>query len=1118
MTPVMRPSGEIKKAGALGLMVLALALVGTSTVGGQGAGTASIIGTIKDPKGLVIPGAEVVVRNTDTGAERVLFTNEAGLYSTPLLQPGRYEVRVRKLGFSEMVRQDLSLEVGQTLALDIALPLKAVQETVEVSGAMGSVETVNFGVSQTIDAAKVENLPLNGRRWDNLVLLTPGVSEDGGSGGVSFRGISSLYSNNMVDGADNNQAFFSEARGRTRIPYGYSLNAIKEFDVTTAVYTAELGRAAGGTVNAITKSGTNEWHGDAFYFIRDDLWLARDPIAKGSGQPKPDERRQQFGGSFSGPVVRQRLFFFLNYDQQKRNFPAVITPSSANFFNSTSPGSQAQRCSDPNCPAVLAALRPLFNAINPRQGVQQLGIAKVDYAWDRNNRLSGVANILRWDSPNGIFTSPILSTTALAQGTDNVANEFLTIAWSRVMASTLVNEARFQYGRDFESQRANASGPSFRFDLIGGAAFGMRDFLPRVAFPNEKRFQWADNLSWVRNRHQFKTGLDLNHVRDSVRQLFQGGGVYSYLGPDALNRFARDLRLATTLAPSFSYSSFSQTVDPVTGRGRGSFRTNDYNFYFQDTLRVRSNLALNFALRYELQQMPAVVRPNPLVPETAKLNTDTNNFGHRFGFAWSPGRERKQVIRGGYGLYYGRTPNSTIFVHLFQNGVFQRIFIFAPSGGVAPCGAPVVPGIVFPQPDAAPALTPIFGTSGPTPTNEFPNLAAFLAACGDRAERSGLVTALDPRFVNPAVHQYDLVYERELPWKLIATVSYIGSRGSHLPVFVDANLASPSSTKTYLVLDGGGNIIPPSSVTVPFFVVTGPAGENLRPRRGLGVLVMGKSVINSWYNGLVVRFRRQESRGFSFDAHFTWSQARDNGGVAGANGTFAGTVSPLNPLDFRGEYGLSELDIRKRFVLNLYWIMPFSKWTKSASLKRVVGGWKMSSVWRFQDGRPVAAEVNGRPNCGVGGDGGLTCGAVDGTGVPVNGRVPFIARNSQFTSPGLITFDLRLAREFKLGDRSRFEFIWEAFNLFNRTNAVPSSGLFAVQNRAFDFVAPGGTVLPGLSPVICTNALAVVNFNGCLVQRRPPGTSASDEFLALRSTSNTLYTARQMQFGARIRF
>jgi len=1104
----------VKKAAAIGVAVVVLLLGIASQGQAQGAGTGSIGGTVKDPKGLVVPGAAVVVRNVETGAQRTLTTNEVGLYAVVYLRPGRYEVRAKKEGFAEVVHQNLTLEVGQALTVDIELSLKATQQTVRVTAGASMVETERTDVSQTVNQVQIESLPLNGRRWDNLVLLTPGVSEDGGSGLVSFRGISGLYNNNMVDGVDNNQAFFSETRGRSRVPYGYSLDAIKELNVATAAYSAEFGRALGGVVNAVTKSGTNEFHGDAFYLIRDDLWLARDPIANASGQPKQDERRQQFGGSLGGPIVHNKLLFFADYDQQKRNFPAIVTPADPNFFNISSANSQAFNCvnnATPSlaaaCSNVLNALQPLFNVTVARKGNNYIGLGKLDYQLTANNWISGEVNILRWDSPNGIFTSPVLSTSALANGTDNVKNEFLSVSWNSVIRPTVINEARFQYGRDFESQSPNHSGPSFRFDLIGGAQFGMRDFLPRGAFPNEKRFQWVDNLSWVHGRHQWKTGLDISHVRDDVQNLFQGGGVYSYLGPSALKDFVSDLSTG-----SRSYNNFTQAVDPFTGSGRGSFSTDDYDFYFQDNFKWLPNFTLNMGVRYELQAMPGILKANPLVPESAQLNTDTNNFGPRLGFAWDLHGKQKQVIRGGYGIYYGRTQNSSIFIHLFQNGVFQETFRLAPND----CGAPSVPNVLFPQPATAPPFSPIFGASGPTPTSVYSDLTAFLAAC-PAAGGTSTVEALDPNWLNPLVHAYDVAYERQLPWNLDVSVSYLGARGSHLPIFYDVNLPPPDTTKTYLIFDGSGAPLALTKVTVAFF--SGPPAAP-RPRKGLGIVLMGKSVVNSWYNGLVLRVRWRQVRGFSFDANFTYSKATDDGQCGNTECTFANLVPIVNPFDLRGEYGRSSLDTRKRFIMDFYWVTPFANWTNNNPLKQILGGWKASGVFRAQDGHPVTATLNGFPSCKTG-DGGLTCGTVSAFAGSTAGRVPFIQRNSLFTSPALVTFDLRIAREFKLTERSTCEFIWEVFNLFNRTNAVPGSK-DAVQALAFDFIKPGSNFISGnTSSPFCPKLGAVSgapDFNGCLVQHAPPQVAPSSAFLTIQNTSNTLFGARQMQFGAKFRF
>ena len=1119
-----------KKAAAVCAVVLGLLLGTVSLVWAQGAGSASITGTVKDPKGLLVPDAQVVVHNADTGADRDLTTNKDGLYVAPLLQPGHYEVRVRKEGFAEVVRNDLLLQVGQALTVDIDLPLKATQQTVTVTAEAGRVETEKADVSQTVSQWQLDNLPLAQRNWTNLVLGTPAVATDGGFGLVSFRGISGLYNNNMVDGSDNNQAFFSEARGRTRLPYGYSMDAIQEFNVTNAAYSAEYGRAAGGVVNAVTKSGANEVHGDAYWLIRDDLWLARDPIANAGGQPKPDERRQYFGGGIGGPIVRGKVFYYANYDQFKRNFPMIVTTNNPNFFNTNAPAtgqspSQAFNCLNgasaamaAECNNVLAALHPLFNATVPRKADNYLGLAKIDYQLNSNNRVSSVVNILRWDSPNGIQTGPVTNVSALADGPDLVHNQFVTATWNSVIRPSLVNEVRFQYGEDLEFETANHSGPSFAWSSssIGGADFGMPNFLPRGFFPDERRYQWVDNLSWVRGRHQFKFGLDINHVHDDIQNLFNGGAGYSYVGSAALKSLVTDLLAIDngTCNPSANvfagcsrnYSNISQAVDPITGNGRGKFSTNDYNIYLQDNFKWRPNFTLNFGVRYELQTMPGIVQAKPTVPATGTLNTDSNNVAPRVGFAWDIGGRQKHVIRSGYGIYYGRTQNSTIFTHLFQNGVFQQSFSITPlripAALVNTC-APVVPNILFPQPNTAPAFGPIFGSSGPTASALFPSLSAFLAACGSAvAAGASIVDVLDPQFVNPLVHEYDVTYERTLPWFLDLTVSYVGSRANHLPIFYDANLPPPDATRTYLVTDVTGtpggvpSSVGPGMVTVPFF-----SGAVPRPNRNAGVILMGKSIVNSWYNALVIRLRRRQIRSFSFDANFTYSKSIDDGQVLGNNGTFTGTDPPLNPFDIRNEYGPSDLDVRKRFNMNFYWVAPFSDWTANRALKTIIGGWRFSSVITAQDGRPVTAGMSGRPSCPISGEGGLTCGVVNNNGLATDGRVPFIQRNGGgFLTPGLLTVDLRVNREFKITERTSFEIIGEAFNLFNRTNGL------TVFTSALDFVAPSTTA----RPTNCAPSSPPPGFNGCLER--------DTTFQVVRTTSSTLNGARQMQFGTRLRF
>jgi hypothetical protein len=276
-------------------------------------------------------------------------------------------------------------------------------------------------------------LPINGRRWSNFVILTPGVVPDGSFGLLSFRGISGLLNNNTVDGGDNNQAFFSEERGRTRISYSISQSAIREFQVNTSNYSAEYGRAAGGVTNAITKSGTNDFHGDAFYFQRNNDWGARNPLATQTilvgGVPtlvgiKPEDVRHQFGGTLGGPIVKDKLFFFFSYDQQKRNFPGLGIFSSATYLNTVNRAALLSRgLTGAQIDGALSFLNSLTGTV-PRKGDQGLILPKLDWQINSKNTFTATYNRLRWDSPSGIQTQ-----ATNARGRASFGDDFVKIDW-----------------------------------------------------------------------------------------------------------------------------------------------------------------------------------------------------------------------------------------------------------------------------------------------------------------------------------------------------------------------------------------------------------------------------------------------------------------------------------------------------------------------------------------------------------------------------------------------------------------------------------------------------------------------------------------------------------------
>ncbi|HEY5443128.1 MAG TPA: carboxypeptidase regulatory-like domain-containing protein, partial [Pyrinomonadaceae bacterium] len=320
------------------LMALAL----SSITMAQSTTTGAVGGVVTNPNKEVVPGASVSVKNGETGKEDTATTDDSGRFKVANLRPGPYSVTVNSTGFSVLTQENVVVEVGRETSLEIALTVGAVTGTVDVTAEAPVINTTQQDFSSNINQTSINELPINGRRWSNFALLTPGAVPDGTFGLISFRGISGLLNNNTIDGGDNNQAFFAEERGRTRISYSISQAAIKEFQVNTSSYSAEYGRSAGGVVNAVTKSGGNEFHGSAFYYQRNNKWGARNPrsfVTQNVGGVftpvafKPEDVRHQFGGTIGGPIVKDKAFFFFSYDEQRRNFPGVATYTALDFLN-----------------------------------------------------------------------------------------------------------------------------------------------------------------------------------------------------------------------------------------------------------------------------------------------------------------------------------------------------------------------------------------------------------------------------------------------------------------------------------------------------------------------------------------------------------------------------------------------------------------------------------------------------------------------------------------------------------------------------------------------------------------------------------------------------------------
>jgi hypothetical protein len=1024
------------------VLFVLLALLAGAPLFAQSTTEGAIGGVVVDQSKGVLPGVTVNARNVATNSVATATTDESGHFTVIRLAPGTYAVDVTLAGFAPYTRSTVVVEVGRVTNLDITLGVAAQTESVNVVAETPVINRETADLSTNINQTSLNNLPVSARRWSNFVLTTPGAAPDGSFGLISFRGISGLLNNNTVDGGDNTQAFFAEERGRTRLSYSLSLAAVQEFQVTTSNYSAEYGRAAGGVVNAVTKSGANRVSGEGFYFYRDNAMGASNPFTTqaqlqadgtfATVRIKPDDRRQQYGLGIGGPIKKDKVFFFFNVDQQKRNFPGTAVPGNPTAFFAPLSAAELTTLAGRGVTAAQGAdglgfLQSLTGVV-ARTGDQTLVLPKIDWQVNDKNSFAISYNHLRWKSPAGVQTQATVARAVDNWGDDGVDGDWVIGRLNTVLNSKFTNEIRFQWGRDFEYQTSQPAIPGEPVALngrspdvtIGGTAafeFGKPNFMERTAYPDERRVQIMDTATWLANTHLLKFGVDVNRTNDTLDNLFQEGGVYAYLSrADFISDYELNIKLARAAR---NYSTFSQGIGP----SAFTFATVDYAAFVQDAWHVAPRVTLNLGLRYEYQQMPDPQIPNSLEARTASFPADKNNWGPRIGVNWDARGDGNTVLRGGYGVFYGRIINSTVSNAITNTGLAtgQLSLSFGPT--VA--GAPVYPNIL-----ASGSATPVR-----------PNIVFF-----------------EPDTQNPTIHQFDLIFDQKIAPNTVASVSYVGSRGRHLPVFLDQNLPAPSGTLSYSVsggpLDGQAQVVP---------IFTGT-----RPNGNFSQMTQITYGVDTTYDALVLALNRRLTRGLQVQTNYTFSRARDNGQ---SSQTFTAANNVLNPQDLSLEESVSNFDVPHRFSVSAVW-QPHSD-------NMWLDGFTVAPIITASSGAPYTGFVSGNATpanrifTGILGNGGTN-------------RIPSVGRNS-FRLPYTTNVDLRIARSFSLPGRTKIEVLAEAFNLFNRIN-------YTTVNQTFYTI--GGTAT---APTLTYNAATFGAF-----------TNANSGTFAPRP--------REIQLGARVTF
>jgi outer membrane receptor protein involved in Fe transport len=973
---------------ALASLAIATALTGAAQ---SLAGLSAVSGTILDSSGSPVPQADVTVSNPDLGLTRKLSTNDSGYFLAASLPPGPgYQVLISKSGFASYEAKGLLLQVGQNVALNVALSVAQVNETVTVEDVTPIVESTKTGVSQVVDSSQILNLPINGRRVDSFVLLSPGVTADGTFGAVTFRGMPAGNAF-LQDGNDTTQQFYNENAGRTRISSNISQDSVQEFQVLSSGYSAEFGRAVGGVINTVTKSGTNGVHGTGYWFFRNQDFNARDRYAA----INPQESRHQAGGSIGGPIKKDKLFYFGNFETTRRDFPLISSILNPQFFNAS--GAFIGTCGAPatpaQCEAAVNYFRRFFGTV-PRTVSQNTGFAKLDWRPTDRQSISASFNIMNWESPNGIQTAATLTNAGAIgnNGLSTVKTRWARLAHTAVVSPTIVNEFRFGYFKDrlFDDANYDLAPPGVRSAVTvqGQVNLGVPNYLPRVQ-PTEDRYQFADNLSWTKGRHLFKFGFDIAHTRDVEDALFNGVGSFNY---GTITAFAQDV---LNLDGGKRWQSYSQAFGPF----QTDIFVRDFNFYAQDQWRITNKVTLNYGLRYELAQFAQPSVFNPDYPQTASINEPNRNFAPRVGIAWS--LDSKTVVRAGYGIFYARFPSATI-ARLHQlNGVVQRALTL--QGNIP----------------ADLAVGPVF-----------PNRLAGL----DRTPPPGTVTVAfaDPNLVTPYTQQGDLSIEREITSNMGITVSYLWNRALKNMTRRDLNIGPATGSFTYRILDAAGAQV--DTYTTPTYQVA----NRVDPRYSRVVLIDNGG--RNWYDGLAIQFRRRASKWMEGTLAYTWSHARDLSQGNATNNTFFtdGPATIFNG-DYNAEKATSVLDQRHRTVITAI-VTPPRRDFGNRFANQLMNGWQLSVLGTFASAQYVTptvlvsgAQYPGQPfNTSLNGFGG-------------SNQVPFQSRQS-IPVDSVQRVDSRLTKGFSIREQIQAQFNFEVFNTFNRvSDTVVNTQAFQAQ-------------------------------------------------------------------------
>jgi len=1012
------------------LYLMAFLLATQSAVFAQ-ATTGSISGTVTDETNAVMPGVTITVRNAATGLERVQVSDARGRYRVLDLAPGTYELTTELQGFAPVKRTDVIVAIGRDVLVDIELKVGGLAEQITVAGETSTVSLGATTAGGVVTTQQIAELPLNGRSFMQLATLQPGVVVSRGTardftGGfgntqLAIGGARPEQTGYLMDGT--NIADISDKAPSSLSGVLLGVDTVQEFSVQTHGYSAEFGRAAGGIMSAVTRSGTNQLHGTLFEFHRDSSLDSRNFFDQGE---LPDFKRNQYGGTFGGPILKNRLFYFGSYEglRERLALTRFARLPNALAHQGIVPNAQGQLQNV----GVNPIVRPYLDLLFPIPTGREFGDGTAEEAHAHQDPTDEDFGVVKFDYNLGhgnvmVRWSRDVSETTISQshplfyeavGTDT---RYFTSQFQRVFTSRLLNTVRFAANRtgrnddmlstiDIPRSLYFSEDPHWgAINILTASTAGSIATIP-VDYQQDL-FQLTDSLTWSKGGHTLKSGFDWQNYH------FDG---FSY------SRYGGEFRFRNVTEFLTLNRGGGAQADRFTGNlpGTDTFRQMRQQyaaFFAQDEWRAGDSLSVNYGLRYEFVTDPKELHgkiaglldladlertSNGVTPGTPMFkNPSKKSFGPRLGVAWNPFGDKKHSVKGGYGLFYQPLTTS------FYRGTTFRIY-------------PYFAGVDIRQPT-------VFG-----PAN-----IQVLAAGVNPATVQKRSEFIFYDIEQPFVQQWHVNYERDLGHNVVTEVGYIGSRGHHLPFYGD-----PNTTPSEYGADGVKRLVPGAALRYPSW-------GRIRTRT---------NVARSNYEGMTLSLHKRYSDGWQFQASYTLGKSNDtwSGGQIGGSDFDNGAGSATDWWDPEYEYGPSNYDIRRNFVMNTVYLLPFGK-SRSGFAGALSKGWNIGAVFAATSGLPLTPllgydQVGDRQS-----DTGLQKPNVTGTinypataeqwfdpsaySVPAAGVFGNARRNS-VRGPGLKVADISVFKNLTIA-RFTAQIRFEAFNAFNWVNlGLPDATIF----------------------------------------------------------------------------